>query len=93
MKGFTRPEATVLPEDAMIPDKNLIKPAPNQFTHKLKSAQAYYYDGAQQGAPADGEFPAGTKVALLVHDGGNYCRVVDARGLYVEIEFASLKKL
>jgi hypothetical protein len=35
-------------------------------------------------AGADGEFSSGTRVVLMVYDGGEYCRVVDARGLYVE---------
>jgi len=77
----------------LIPDQNLIKPAPNQFTHELTRAQPYYYHGAQQGSPPDGEFPKGTKVVLLVRDGGSYCRVADAQGLYVETEFEGLKRL
>jgi hypothetical protein len=93
MKGFVRPKALVLPEKAIVPDKNLISPAPNQFTHKLKRPQPYYFSEAQQGSPPDGEFPSGTKVVLLVYDNGNYCRVADGQGLYVEIEYDSLKKL
>lgn len=93
MERFVRPEAVVLPENALIPDKNLISPAPNQFTHELMREQPYYYANAQQGVPPDGRLPAGTKVVLLVHDDGERCRVVDGRGLYVEIECSSLKKL
>ena len=47
----------------------------------------------QQGSHPEGEFPKGTKVVLLCYDGGNNCRVVDGNGIYVEIEFSSLKKL
>jgi hypothetical protein len=90
---FLRPEAVVLGENAMVPDRNIISPAPNQFTHELTRPQSFYFDGAQQGTPANGEFRAGTKVVLLVYDGGNYCRVADERGLYVEIEYDSLRKL
>ena len=36
MEGFLRPEATVLPEGALVPERNLIRPAPNQFTHAVK---------------------------------------------------------
>jgi len=93
MKGFVRPEARVLPEKAIVPEKNLISPAPNQFTHKLKRQQPYYFGEAQQGKPPDGEFPAGTKVVLLVYNNGSYCRVADEQGLYVEIEYNGLKKL
>lgn len=93
MKGFVRPEAVVLGENAIVPERNLISPAPNQFTHKLTQPQHYYFTGAQKGVPADGQFPTGTKVVLLVYDGGSYCRVADERGLYVEIEYDSLEKL
>lgn len=90
---FLRPEARVLPDEALIPIKNLISPAPNQFTHELTRAQPFYYAGAQAGTAPDGVLPANTKVTLLVHDGGAYCWVVDSRGLYVEIEHNSLRKL
>ena len=93
MGNFIRPKAVVLPEESLIPESNLISPPPNQFTHELKSSQPFYYTGAQQASPPDGELPANTKVVLFRHEGGSYCRVVDEQGLYVEIEFDSLKKL
>jgi hypothetical protein len=94
MEGyFLRPDAVVLSENAMVPDRNIISPAPNQFTHELTRPQPFYFDGAQQGAPPNGEFRGGTKVVLLVYNGGKYCRVADKQGLYVEIEYDSLKKL
>jgi hypothetical protein len=94
VKGIVRrPKAIVLSENAIVPDENLISPAPNQFTHVLTQALPYYFTGAQQGAPPNGEFSAGTKVVLLVHDGGTYCRVANEQGLYVEVECNGLKKL
>jgi hypothetical protein len=93
MGEFTRPKATVLPDEAIVPDKNLISPPPNQFTHELLHAEPYYYNDPQQGKAADGEFEEKTKVVLLRYDGGSYCRVVDGRGLYVALSFASLKPL
>ncbi len=93
MKGFVRPKASVLPDKAVIPDENLISPAPNQFTHQLKRQEPYYFGHARQGRPPDGELPSGAQVALLVYNGGKYCRVVDGQGLYVEIEYDSLEKL
>jgi hypothetical protein len=89
---FLRPEAVVLDENATVPDRNIISPSPNRFTHELTRPQPFYFDRAQGTLP-NGEFRAGTKVVLLVHDGGNYCRVADGRGLYVEIEYDSLRKL
>ena len=92
-EGFVRPEAAVLAEKALVPARNLIAPAPNQFTHELIRTQPYYFAGAQPGMAPDGEFAAGTKVVLLLHDGGATCRVADDRGLYVETEYGSLRKL
>jgi hypothetical protein len=93
MEGFIRPDAVVLGENAIVPEKNLISPAPNQLTHELLRPQPFYFTGAQQATQPDGLFSSGTKVVLLVYDGGKYCRVADRQGLYVEIEYDSLKKL
>ena len=93
MEGFVRPRAVVLPENATVPERNLIVPAPNQFTHELTRPQPFSFTGVQQAASPDGELPAGTKVVLLVYDGGRYCRVADGQGLYVEIEHDSLRAL
>ena len=92
MKGIVRPEAIVLPESALVLDRQLISPAPNQFTHELARAQPFHLAGAAPGAPPGGELPAGTRV-LLVHDGGARCHVLDGRGLYVEIDADALSKL
>ena len=92
-EGFIRPETEVLAAKALVPCRNLIAPAPNQFTHEVARAQPYYFTGAQPGMAPDGEFSAGAKVVLLLHDGGVYCRVADGRGLYVETEYESLRKL
>jgi hypothetical protein len=93
MKGFIRPEVKVLPEGAVVPDRNVIKPAPNQFTHELTRPQPFYFDEARQSGPADGELGEGTPVVLLFHDGGAYCRVADGRGLYVEVEYDALRTI
>jgi hypothetical protein len=93
MKGFVRPEIRVLPASALIPERNLISPPPNQFTHELTRPLPFYFTTAQQSSAPDGHFPAGTKVVLLAYDGSDYCRVVDEQGLYVEIEHGSLTKL
>ena len=59
-----------------MPEKNLISPPTNQFTHELARAQPYYYTAAHQGTSPDGVLQAGTKVVLLVYDGGKQCRGV-----------------
>ena len=88
-----RPKAVVLSDAAMLPEKNLIVPPPNQFTHELRQAQPYYYNQAQAAATPDGEFAAGARVVLMVYDGSSYCRVVDAQGLYVETAYEGLRRL
>lgn len=92
MKGFVSPEASVLDENAIIPDENLMSPAPTKFTHELKRSQPYYYSQTKKSKKPAGKFSAGTKV-LLVSKDGNRCRVADEQGLLVEIDCDSLKKL
>jgi hypothetical protein len=88
-----RPKATVLPDSALVPERNLIQPPPNQFTHEIKAEQPYYYIGPQQAAPPDGKFPAGTKVVLISRDDGDVCRVADGQGLYAATAFGGLRSL
>jgi hypothetical protein len=91
--GFTRPQAEVLAPADLIPSANLIRPAPNCFTHETVRDQPYYYDSGEVGRSPDGTLPKGAQVVLLVYGGGTYCRVVDARGLYVAVEYAGLAAL
>jgi hypothetical protein len=87
-----RPEAVVLSDTALVPDRSVLKPPPNQFTHELSRTQPYYFDHAQN-AEANGELAAGTRVVLMVYDGAEYCRVIDAKGLYVDTAYAGLRRL
>lgn len=94
MEGFIRPEAVVLPESAQVPERNIIRPAPNRFSHELTRDAPFYFGEARGGGPPDDVLPGGTKVVLLVRDASAaYCRVVDARGLYVEVGCESLRAL
>lgn len=86
-----RPRRVILSSAALVPQHNVIKPPPNQFTHELQRSQPYFYQDAQD-AP-NGEFAAGTHVVLMVHDGGASCRVVDGQGLYVETAYRGLHRL
>jgi hypothetical protein len=86
-----RPKAEVLSDATLLSPRNRITPPPNRFTHEVTAAQPYFFDAAG-GEPA-GEFAAGTKVVLLVHDGGLNCHVVDSQGLYVVTRFKSLRAL
>ena len=93
MGRVIRPKASVLPESALVPDRNLLRPAPNQFTHEVVAEQPYYYIGPHQTAPPEGNFPAGTQVVLLTHDGGPVCRVADGRGVCAATAFDGLRRL
>jgi hypothetical protein len=86
-----RPKAVVLRDVALVPEHRSVKPPPNQFTHEVRRIQPYYY-GPSHAAP-DGEFSAGTLVVLMVYEDGEYCRVIDARGLYVETAYEGLRRL
>jgi hypothetical protein len=83
MKGVTRPDVFISPEGAVVPPTNLISPAPNKFTHEVNREQPFFYSEKFTDTPPSGQFEPGTKVNLLFHDGGEMCRVVDGRGLYV----------
>jgi hypothetical protein len=87
-----RPEPVVLGDEALVPERNVIRPPPNHFTHELVVDEPYRFDRPEDTGQPDGVLPAGTPVALLV-DGPDRCRVVDGSGLYVEVRRASLRKL
>jgi hypothetical protein len=93
MEGMKRPEATVLPDSALIPSSCLISPAPNQFTHEVTRPQPFYTSLGTPSGPPAGRFDAGTMVVLLYHDGTDLCRVVDGAGHYVDTRFDGLRKL
>ncbi len=93
MEGMKRPEAIVLPDSSLIPSDCLISPPPNQFTHAVARSQPFYASRGTPSGPPTGQFEAGAKVALLYHDGGVLCRVVDAGGRYVDTRFDGLRKI
>lgn len=87
-----RPKASVLSDHALVPDTNLIRPPPNRFSHELVDDEPYRFDRAEPAPEHDGVLSAGTPV-LLVVDGQERCRVVDGRGLFVEVRRGSLREL
>jgi hypothetical protein len=92
-KRYVRPEALVLGEGSLIPPDNQIRPAPNQFTHRLTDTAPFYFGSERDSNAPDGQLEAGTKVVLLKYDGGAQCRVADGHGLYVEVSYRNLAKL
>lgn len=87
-----RPVPVVLAEDAVVPDCNLVRPAPTRFTHELLVDEPYRFDRPKQTDEPDGVLPAGTPVVVLV-DGDDRSRVIDGAGRYVEVSSASLREL
>src|SRR6266511_5360855 len=87
-----RPEAVVLGDEAIIPASNFIRPPPNRFTHDLAVDEPYKFEHPMRtDDQPDGILRAGTPVVLLV-EGDDRCRVVDGRGLYVEVRRSSLRE-
>jgi hypothetical protein len=93
MEGMKRTETTVLPDSSLVPSDCLIVPVPNQFTHEVTRPQPFFASHGTPSGPPQGDFAAATKVALLVYDGGEMCRVVDGNGHYVDTRFDGLRKL
>ena len=89
-EGFLRPQFEIVGEESLVPEDNLVRPAPQRFTHELVRAEPYFYAAGE--APA-GHLPAGSRVVLMGDDGAGRCRVVDGRGLYVEVACDSLRTL
>ena len=92
-EGFIRPEARVLAKEAIVPDKNLLFPPPNQVSHQLTQEEPFYFDGIDQQEAPSGHLPQGSKVMLLCYEGGDTCWVADEHGLYVQIAIDKLRKL
>jgi hypothetical protein len=85
MKGMIQPESQVLPGAALVPDRNVIDPPPDRFTHTVTRVQPYFYAVPSENHAPDGHFQAGALVVLL-KDQNPYCWVADAQGLYVATE-------
>jgi hypothetical protein len=87
-----RPEFVVVPDDALVPDANVIRPAPSRYTHELIDDEPYHFDRARSSGQPDGILPAGTPVLLLV-EGDELCRVAAATGLCVDVRCTNLRAL
>jgi hypothetical protein len=91
-RAVLRPDVVVLRDEALLPASNVVRPAPARLTHELVVDEPYRLDRAGRGPQPDGVLPAGTRVAVLVA-GEDRCRVVDARGLAVDVRRVSLRAL
>jgi hypothetical protein len=58
-----RPETSVLPNEALVPERNLVRPAPNRFTHELLVDEPYRFDRPERAGEPDGVLPSGTSAA------------------------------
>ncbi|WP_424887109.1 hypothetical protein [Streptomyces sp. XH2] len=87
-----RPDATVLGAESVVPRDNVVRPAPNRFSHVLTEWQPYWFDRTERALEPDGMLPAGTRVVVLREEGG-HCRVVTGTGLYITVGRAGLRKL
>lgn len=87
--GVLRPTAEVLAADALVPAANVVQPPPDQFSHVLTRDEPYRF-GTDPTATPDGELQRGTPVLVVVND-GHHARVIDGRGLYVQVRSESLR--
>lgn len=85
-----RPEIHVLDRSALVADGNLVRPAPTHFTHELAADTPFRLDREPGGADPDGVLPAGTPVVVAAAH-GDRCRVVDGRGLAVDVPRTSVR--
>jgi hypothetical protein len=93
MDRIVRPPMTILPESALVPDKNLSRTPPTHFTHEVVNKQPYYFSKPQSAEQPIGFLSVGDKLLLVSHDGGEYLHAEDARGLLLVTAFAGLKSL
>jgi hypothetical protein len=87
--GVSRPPMSVLADDSVVPPAHLVQPPPNHFTHVLSVDEPYRFDTTTNGS-SDGYLAGGAPVLLVSEDGAK-ARVIDERGLYVEVRKASLR--
>ncbi|MCC3778963.1 hypothetical protein [Streptomyces sp. UNOB3_S3] len=90
-RAVLRPDATVLRSEAVIPRDNVVRPAPNRFSHILEEMHPYWFERSERTPQPDGMLPAGTSV-LLLREEGDHCRVVTGTGLYVTVARANLRE-
>ena len=91
-EGMLRPEPTVLGDESLVPDTNIVDPPPKHFTHELVADEPYRFDRDTPKPEADGVLQSGTLV-IVVFEGKDRSRVVDNTGLSVEVSNATLRKL
>ncbi len=87
--GVLRPTAEVLAADALVPSANVLQPPPDQFSHVLTRDEPYRF-GSDPTASPDGELQRGAPVLVVAND-GLHARVIDKRGLYVQVRSESLR--
>ncbi len=89
-EGFLRPEPEILGESSLVPDENLVRPAPERFTHEVVGDTPFSWAGGDR---EDGRLPGSDRVLLLEEGSGGRCWVVDEQGLRVSVAGASLRPL
>jgi hypothetical protein len=92
MDNMLRPKSVILPESAQLPERNVLRPPPNRFSHIVDGEQPYYFTGVDERVRPAGYFSSGTKVLLLRQD-STECWVANCRGLYVAIPCEGLRRL
>ena len=84
-----RPEARVLPDEALVPAAEVVSPPPDRFTHELVTDEPYRREGDSD---PEGVLRAGTRVVVRA-EGAARCRVVDGGGISIEVKRSSVRRL
>ncbi len=87
-----RPDTVTLPDDALVPECQFVRPPPNRFTHEVVVDEPYRLAREDRAGEPHGVLPAGTRVVVLA-EGQDDCRVVDDTGLHVVVRRANLQEL
>ena len=87
-----RPKSRFLDESALVPQSNVVRPAPTRFTHVLSVNTPFYLDRERTGDEPEGILQAGTPV-VVASTHGDRCRVVDGRGLAVDVPWEHLQEI
>lgn len=81
----------MLSESALVPETNVMRPAPTELTHELLVDEPFSFDRSRPTGHPDGVIPAGTAVAVI-HAHADLCRIADASGLSVHVRRSSLRE-
>jgi len=92
MKGVSKPKAEVLPDSALIPESQFVKPAPSRFTHRVRRAQPFYLQKPDESEKRAGMLAKGEALVLLKNEGDGIGQFANGNGLILFTELAGVER-